>query len=235
MSSLRTTWTHVFYTPIPPTTTPDTVTTLLHDHKALIHLSPLVTDSKLHPDESPDTASSNDPASTKSKHYTVWERITILSFAWLGLGAWTQQISFEVEFLDTRDGLETLIAAPLGMVSKATYAVMRVEDARRGVEMKLGEDGNGTLRLGEEDIANGDDGHVHGGGGGGGHGEGRREEVVVDAEGEEVTTEFVLREVITSQVNFLFKRTVDGDMVPTRRAMAKRIMDRAAEGRGDAR
>lgn len=50
--------------------------------------------------------------------------------------------------------------------------------------------------------------------------------MVVDEHGEEVRTEWVMVETIMSESSVLFKRFVDADMLPTRRAMGRSMMER---------
>lgn len=49
---------------------------------------------------------------------------------------------------------------------------------------------------------------------------------VVDDEGREITSQWVMKETIDSSVNLLLKTYVDSSMVPTRRKMASRLMER---------
>lgn len=53
---------------------------------------------------------------------------------------------------------------------------------------------------------------------------------VVDEGGRKIESRWVMKETIDSSVNMIFKSFVDYSMVPTRRRMARRLMDRL-EGR----
>lgn len=73
----RTNWTHVLFTAVPPTADPTKVIAFLHDHRALINLSPLVTSYN-------ETGSDNHQVS-----YDIRERVPVLP-----AGLWDQEICF---------------------------------------------------------------------------------------------------------------------------------------------
>lgn len=119
----------------------------------------------------------------------------------------------------------SLVRAPLGLVSQAEYTVLATGSATQDARHQQ----NQSAATSPEDSANGsskatgrDDGNSEGPDG---------DVEILDEDGNAVSTKYVLRETITSECSVIFKRFVDADMVPTRRTMAKRMMERLQEPR----
>ncbi|KAK3054127.1 hypothetical protein LTR09_004905 [Extremus antarcticus] len=79
-----------------------------HDHDFIITMQPIVTRHQVR---------DRDPASGKLT-YDVWEAISILPF-----GLWKREIQFKVSFMDKNDGTTSMINAPGGFDSEATYTI----------------------------------------------------------------------------------------------------------------
>lgn len=159
----------MLFTAIPPSVDHTKVIAFLHNHKALINLSPLVT-------------SYNETGSDgRQVSYDIRERVPVLP-----AGLWNQEIRFSAVFENREQGLYSKLHAPMGLVSEVTYDILKVEN---------------------ESSSD-----------------------VVDEEGREIESQWVMKETIDSSVNVMFKSFVDSSMVPTRRKMAKRLMVRVAEG-----
>lgn len=103
---------HRVVTPLPEGKSPEHLIELLHDHEAIIHLSPLVTGHE--------EISRSDGKVT----YGVSEIIDVLPF-----GMWKQEIHFKVTFSDKISGSVTNIEAPMGLLSEATYLVAKGDPA----------------------------------------------------------------------------------------------------------
>lgn len=101
----------MLYTSIPSDVAPSSVVSFLHDHEALIGLSPLVTSHKRLATEGSEI------------EYTVYEQIPVLPF-----GLWKTTISFKTAFKDQESGVWSKVHAPLGFVSEALYEVEEVKD-----------------------------------------------------------------------------------------------------------
>lgn len=101
------------YTAIPSTVTSESVIAFLHNHQAVIGLSPLVTSSER---VATSTSSSQD-------EYNVHEEISVLP-----MGLYKKTISFKAIFEDRDTGVWSKVFAPLGFVSEALYTVERVAD-----------------------------------------------------------------------------------------------------------
>ncbi|GAB7340331.1 hypothetical protein MBLNU457_6782t1 [Dothideomycetes sp. NU457] len=198
----RTTWHRTLYTPLPTTISPNDITSLLQNHLALIHLSPLVTSCEELQTDSSSPSSSEElsaeeiDSSKEAKTYTIQERIPLV----LGLGT---TISFTASFSNVPDGIDTVLHAPLGLVSKQQCRVLRTEEARR-------------------DAADGVVGHDAGGGGG----------EVRDANGDEISSEWVFRESVESEVALALKWYVDSTLVKTRREIAARMIEKVRRDGG---
>ncbi|KAK4545843.1 hypothetical protein LTR36_002407 [Oleoguttula mirabilis] len=134
----RTTFTNTVTTPIPPDVNPDIVIELLHNHRFLITMSPIVTR------HSP--ATDGQEAGGKIT-YDVWEDIDLLPFGW-----WKHEIHFTAAFTDKLNGEISWVEAPLGFSSKADYTVRaaRQEDYDAGVYADS--DGGGGAMVLEEAI-----------------------------------------------------------------------------------
>ncbi|GAB7350438.1 hypothetical protein MBLNU459_g1045t1 [Dothideomycetes sp. NU459] len=168
-SHFRTNWTHVLFTALPPAVDPASAVAFLHDHEALIKLSPLV------------TSYHQTSSDGRRVSYDIRERISVLP-----RNLWDQEIQFSAVFEDRENGLWSELHAPLGLVSEVTYEVMQVKDESRFD--------------------------------------------VVDHEGEAIVTQWMLKETIDSSCNIAFKSFVDASMVPTRRKMAERLMNKLEGG-----
>ena len=93
------------------------------------------------------------------------------------------------------NGIETILHAPLRLVSKQKCRVLRTEEARRDASHVT--DGEGTE--------------------------------VRDAEGNVVSTEWVFREDIESEVAWALKWYVDSTLVKTRREIASRMIEKVKQ------
>lgn len=63
-------------------------------------------------------------------------------------GLWDTTVTFEAEITDTEDGIEWVIRAPLGLVQRTTWRV--VKRASLGEEAATGGDGEGEWSLVED-------------------------------------------------------------------------------------
>ncbi|KAH0541861.1 hypothetical protein FGG08_003666 [Glutinoglossum americanum] len=135
-------------TPLPPSTDPESVVRILHDHGAVVGLSPLVTSHKLvsssgdtpslsgTPD-TPDTVT-KDQTLARSSTYEVTESVPLLPG-----GLWQTNTAFKAEFTDLPDGLRAVVHAPMGVEMVDIWSVGGGEGDPSG-------DGNGIMRLKEE-------------------------------------------------------------------------------------
>lgn len=107
----KTTWQNNISTNLPAEAKPSNIIDLLHDHAFLITMSPIVSRyQEAHRDGDKVT-------------YDVWEHIDLLPF-----GLWKREIQFTAAFQNTETGVVTWIEAPMGLTSRATYAVKPASD-----------------------------------------------------------------------------------------------------------
>lgn len=99
------------YTAVPSTVTSESVIAYLHNHQAIIGLSPLVTSSKRAATQ----------RSGIQDEYNVHEEISVLP-----MGLYRKTISFKAIFEDRDTGVWSKVFAPLGFVSEALYTVERI-------------------------------------------------------------------------------------------------------------
>ncbi|KAF2125644.1 hypothetical protein P153DRAFT_359993 [Dothidotthia symphoricarpi CBS 119687] len=100
-------------TPLPSATTIQTALTILHNHDLLIRLDPELS----HYETLPPL-----PSAPNTKRYKITDTVHALP-----AGLWDSRVTFESEITDMDDGAEWLIKAPLGLVQKTTWRIIRAE------------------------------------------------------------------------------------------------------------
>jgi len=133
--------------------------------------------------------------SQDAKTYNIQERIPFV----LGLGT---TISFTATFTNVPNGIDTVLHAPLGLVSKQKCRVLRTEDAKDDVAARTS---NNAVEGAYADSEGGE---------------------VRDANGDEISTEWVFREDVESEVALALKWYVDSTLVKTRREIAARMIEK---------
>lgn len=103
--------------PVPSDIEPKSVTTFLHDHDAIIGLSPVVTQHSIQ---------DRNPESGWIK-YEVSETVPMLPF-----GLWKRSHTFHCSFKDKQDGVTTFVEAAMGINSEANYTVRVSENPSQG-------------------------------------------------------------------------------------------------------
>ncbi|KAF2183026.1 hypothetical protein K469DRAFT_710978 [Zopfia rhizophila CBS 207.26] len=107
-------------TPLPPGTTFASALTHLQNHDLLIRLDPeLAHYETLQPDDfAPDT-----------KRYKVTDHMHTLP-----KGLWDTTVTFESLITNTDDGVEWVIKAPLGLVQRTTWKIVKADELEKGKE-----------------------------------------------------------------------------------------------------
>jgi hypothetical protein len=194
--------------PVPPDVDPKHIVTVLHNHSALITLSPIVTRHNLR----------NRVPGGGRAHYDVWEVLDLLPFGW-----WKYEIHFTTAFLDKEDGVVSWIEAPRGFASRAEYTVLHqhvdVEGGtagkksrrRKGKERVVTRDESIPLTPGSTERMVLPENSVEDGGDGMGK------------------KEVVLEEKIESSCCVVFRPFVEWTMVPVRRKMHRQVLEKARE------
>ncbi|KAI9776995.1 MAG: hypothetical protein M1839_009139 [Geoglossum umbratile] len=108
----------VLETPLPHSATPSSIIRILHDHRAMMKLSPLVVSYRL---ASPPSLPDDDiaAAAAPSTTYEITENVPLLPG-----GLWQTSTVFEAEFTDLPDGLLTIVHASLGVEATARWLVI---------------------------------------------------------------------------------------------------------------
>jgi len=126
----RTTFTHTYSTPLPPTTTSSLVLSLLHDFPLMITLNPLVQSYTLLPTPEPTFKSSapkNPNAQVIAQDWDAEYEVTDL-VSYLPFHLWDSKVTFKAKFKATEEGMESLVNAPAGVVSEARWWLMETEE-----------------------------------------------------------------------------------------------------------
>lgn len=104
----------------------------LQNHDLLIRLDPELA----HYESLPE-----DPANPETKRYKVTDHMHTLP-----KGLWDTTVTFEAEITNTEDGIIWVIKAPLGLVQRTTWRLLKTETlARDDVEAMQGEHGEWSL------------------------------------------------------------------------------------------
>lgn len=103
--------------PVPADIEPKSVTSFLHDHDAVIGLSPVVTRHEIQ---------DRNPESGWIK-YEVSETVPMLPF-----GLWKRSHTFHCSFKDKQDGVTTFVEAAMGINSEANYTIRVSEHENEG-------------------------------------------------------------------------------------------------------
>ena len=107
----------VVYTRILPPMSPYTIVSFLHNHSAVIRLSPIISHYELKPK----------PDQPPGCHtYTIYQRIPLYPF-----GLVIKEIAFSATFQDTIHGLFTQLHAPMDLACEALYEVINVQEEHR--------------------------------------------------------------------------------------------------------
>lgn len=100
-------------THLPPHTTLAHALSCLHNHDLLIRLDPELAHYETLP---------SPPSAPDTKRYKVTDNMHTLP-----KGLWDTTVTFEADITDTEDGIEWIIRAPLGLVQRTTWRVVRRE------------------------------------------------------------------------------------------------------------
>ncbi|KAF2708748.1 hypothetical protein K504DRAFT_433229 [Pleomassaria siparia CBS 279.74] len=126
MSALfNTTATIRHVTPLPPGTTFIHALTTLQNHDLLIRLDPELAHYETLPSEdgTPDT-----------KRYRVTDNMHTLP-----KGLWDTTVTFEANITNTEDGILWVIKAPLGLLQRTTWKLVKSDDLGKGKEKVIAE------------------------------------------------------------------------------------------------
>ncbi|KAJ4337230.1 hypothetical protein N0V87_004903 [Didymella glomerata] len=113
MFSLSSTATLHHVTHLPSSVTHSHALACLHNHDLLIRLDPELA----HYETLPSSASA-----PNTKRYKVTDNMHTLP-----KGLWDTTVTFEADITDTEDGIEWIIRAPLGLVQRTTWRVVKRE------------------------------------------------------------------------------------------------------------
>ena len=127
----RTTFTHTYTTPLPPSSSRSLAISLLHDFPLMITLNPLVKHYELLPDPPEPTFKSSSPKNPNAKiiaqdwdvEYAVTDLVSYLPWH-----LWDSRVTYTAKFRLTEDGMESRVNAPAGVVSDAKWWVAEAED-----------------------------------------------------------------------------------------------------------
>ncbi|KAF2680413.1 hypothetical protein K458DRAFT_445338 [Lentithecium fluviatile CBS 122367] len=114
-------------TPLPPGTTFETAMAALQNHDLLIKLDP----EHAHYETLPSDADAN----PLTKRYKVTDHMHTLP-----KGLWDTTVTFESHITNMEDGVEWFVKAPLGLVQKTTWRLVRSEDVGKGKEKVVDDD-----------------------------------------------------------------------------------------------
>ncbi|CAA9958929.1 hypothetical protein CFE70_002448 [Pyrenophora teres f. teres 0-1] len=109
-------------TRLPPPITFDEAILRLHNHELLIKFDPEYTSHE---------ELAADPANPDAKRYKVTDNLKALP-----AGLWNTQITFEAELTDTKDGVNWVIKAPLGLVQKTSWRCVKVDGMEGASEVE---------------------------------------------------------------------------------------------------
>lgn len=112
-------------TPLPAGTTFEAALDNLQNHDLLIRLDPELAHYESLPSEE---------SAPNTKRYKVTDHMHTLP-----KGLWDTTVTFESQITNTEDGVEWVIKAPLGLVQRTTWKLVRREDVGKGKE-KASED-----------------------------------------------------------------------------------------------
>ncbi|KAF1958466.1 hypothetical protein CC80DRAFT_491030 [Byssothecium circinans] len=136
MFSFNTTANLHHVTPLPPGTTFASALTKLQNHDMLIRLDPEFASYEALP---------SDPADAPTtKRYKVTDHMHTLP-----KGLWDTTVTYESHITNTEDGVEWVVKAPLGLVQKTTWRLVKSEDVGKGKGKAVdgdGGDANGTAK-----------------------------------------------------------------------------------------
>lgn len=111
LTALSTTANLHHITPLPASTTFTAALAKLHDHDLLIRLDPELASYETLPSE---------PSAPATKRYKVTDHMHTLP-----KGLWDTTVTFESQMTDTATGVAWVIKAPLGLVQRTTWNVLR--------------------------------------------------------------------------------------------------------------
>ena len=114
-------------TALPPGTSFEAAIALLQNHDLLIKLDPEHASYETLP-PSPDTK-------PNTKCYKVTDHMHALP-----KGLWDSTVTFESQITNMDDGVEWFVKAPLGLVQKTTWRLLRSEDVDKGKEKVTADD-----------------------------------------------------------------------------------------------
>ncbi|KAJ4374643.1 hypothetical protein N0V86_007516 [Didymella sp. IMI 355093] len=136
MFSLSSTATLHHVTHLPPSTSHSQALSCLHNHDLLIRLDPELS----HYETLPSPADA-----PNTKRYKVTDNMHTLP-----KGLWDTTVTFEADITNTEDGIEWIIRAPLGLVQRTTWRVVKRESLNGEKGNQVGEEvGEWTDGLGE--------------------------------------------------------------------------------------
>jgi hypothetical protein len=98
---------------LPPSTTFARALSCLHNHDLLIRLDPELAHYETLP---------SPPSAPNTKRYKVTDNMHTLP-----KGLWDTTVTFEADITNTEDGIEWVIRAPLGLVQRTTWRVIKRE------------------------------------------------------------------------------------------------------------
>lgn len=113
-------------TPLPLGTRFEDAITNLQNHDLLIKLDPELAHYESLPSEE---------SAPNTKRYKVMDHMHTLP-----KGLWDTTVTFESQITNTEDGVEWVIKAPLGLVQRTTWKLVRSEDVGKGKEKVVEDD-----------------------------------------------------------------------------------------------
>jgi len=126
IAAFNTTVTLHHVTSLPPGTTFQAAITLLQNHDLLIKLDP--------EHASYETLASSPDTKPNTKCYKVTDHMHALP-----KGLWDSTVTFESQITNLDDGVEWFVKAPLGLVQKTTWRLVRSEDVGKGKDKVTGD------------------------------------------------------------------------------------------------
>ncbi|KAF1923997.1 uncharacterized protein M421DRAFT_425164 [Didymella exigua CBS 183.55] len=126
MFSLTSTATLHHVTHLPPSTTLAQALSCLHNHDLLIRLDPELA----HYDTLPSS-----PTAPDTKRYKVTDNMHTLP-----KGLWDTTVTFEADITNTDNGIEWIIRAPLGLLQRTTWRVVKRADLNGEIGNVVGDE-----------------------------------------------------------------------------------------------
>lgn len=123
-------------THLPPSTTAERALSCLQNHDLLIRLDPELAHYETLP---------SPPDAPQTKRYKVTDHMHTLP-----KGLWDTTVAFEADITNTADGIEWGIRAPLGLVQRTTWRVVRRETLGEEKGALVTEEGEGEWSLVED-------------------------------------------------------------------------------------